>query len=349
MEVVHPTAHQETFRGWSKVEERRSSDSAWFYRICLPPSFVLGGTSAELPTPNRSELLGQYTDQGVRYQVVGCCLQRELDPQHWLEHVLKLEGWTVLSTWSKREESGWCGDIVASKEGKLGRFLAIKNGPQGFVVVGLAPSEIYQLQAERIFAVLASFEPLQEPQAGPLSELVQPLSLELEGHRVGHSYVPDSWRVLRDAPGADVDGFEALNLRGYDLGDVEGRLAFGVALRRVAKRPRQASELFLEQLRRQKVSIGDAEFLPEEAPLPFQRSWLWVSECRHESAVAEARCRVMLHDHYWVVAGLLGATREDDFQAWASNKRALDLATFLMRLKAPGDSAGRGTKARVKS
>jgi hypothetical protein len=57
----------------------------------------------------------------------------------------------------------------------------------------------------------------------------------------------------------------------------------------------------------------------------------------------------MCHDDVWVLAGLLGLTRETQLQAWMQNKRALDLMTFGLKFKtsrntrlAPSDGAEHG-------
>jgi hypothetical protein len=51
-----------------------------------------------------------------------------------------------------------------------------------------------------------------------------------------------------------------------------------------------------------------------------------------ESMPGELRCTVLCHEHAWVLAALVGLTREERPAAWMQNRRALSLCAFGTRI-----------------
>jgi hypothetical protein len=187
----------------------------------------------------------------------------------------------------------------------------------------------YEAVADDFFDTMASFEPIDDS-LGEMAELLFPIELDVPTKWKTH--VPDSWRVTLSPPEGVVAGFTAGNVRGGQLDSVDGMLSMGVALRKVAKKPRKAARMFLDAVKHNDIALDNEDFIDEPAEKPFKRIWCCVTDCMMGDAPGEMRCRVMMTKHYWVVAGMLGPRRSDDRVSWAENKRALDIATGTLEL-----------------
>ncbi len=335
----HPTKPM-TSSSWSDlvmVEETRLEDPAWHFRMALRwPARVAPTRRSAIVAVGAPQLLAHYRREQAQLdiEVVGHLLEREIDPAHWLEEVLRIEGWTVLSSQPVQLRSGLVGDLLArrSDDGvhQLGRFFASKWGPRIFLLSFRCPEVGYDAVADELLASIASFEAIDDS-LGMFGELVKPLRFDCPV--AWQTMLPDSWSVQRSPSEEAVGGFQAALLRDFDMEHLDGKLALGVALRSVAGKPRKAAQMFLNAVRFNDIELEHEQFDDEAAEPPFERSWCCVTSCFRESLRGELRCRVMMHPQFWVVGGVIGPQRQDDSFAWAQNKRTLDVVTSTLSIK----------------
>lgn len=337
-ELPHPITVKEALpTDVRTLEETRNPDPAWHFRLAVRwPCEVAPHDASPVPKYGEPKRLLWLRRAAPPHdiQVFGHYVDKEVDPHHYLEDVLRLQGREAISTNPIALPSGMAGDIVATwEEGGqtfAGRFFASKWGPRIFILSAQAKHDDYKLIADDFFDTITSFEAIDDS-LGELAELVVPVAVDVPVKWKTH--VPDSWRVMLTMPDKSVAGFTAANLRGGDLESVDGMLSMGVALRKVARKPRKAARMFLDAVKHNQIQLENQDFIDEPCKKPFQRSWCCVTPCEMEGAPGEMRCRVMMSKHHWVVAGVLGPRRADDAASWAENKRALDIATATLELK----------------
>jgi hypothetical protein len=273
----------------------------------------------------------------VDIEVVGHLLEREVDAADLLDGELaaltERDGLTVVSRRPVRLAGGDAGDVVATweRDGKAyaGRFFATKWGARVFVVSARTALADYEAVAEDIFTSIASFEPIHTPEdlfAEPVVWMSGSAPLKWK------AALPDAWIPLPAYQDARLSGFQAMQVEGYDLTAVHGRMSFAVADRSTAKRPRDAANLLLDVVRENGFEVTHEDFSEEPAQKPFERSWLLASGLRQGDKRGELRCRVMMNASVWAVGGVLGPAEEDDRASWMENKRALDVVTTTLRL-----------------
>jgi hypothetical protein len=320
------------------IEETRPCDARWHYRFAARGPIEAAPTDGAVPAAAEARRLAWYRagDVPLELEVVGVGLEREVDAADvldaWLAHVQP--GLEIASRKPVRLRGGQSGDVVGSWEHegdrRAGRFLATKWGPRLFVLAVRAPLAAYARLANDVFAMLASFEPLDDG----LGVLAEPLRAVARERPVPwRTAVPDGWLVLPALEEGTLAGVQAANVDPF--GVVRGRLALGVATRDRARSPRAAAALWLDLVRGHGLALEGETFAEEPARPPFEQSWLLATRARRDDAEAELRCRVLLHPDVWAVGGALGPAADEDREAWMQNKRALDLVTELVRLERP--------------
>jgi len=340
-ELPHPTSLKKG-ANWSDltlIEETRCADPKWHFRLVLRWPMQLGPPLIDgVPALGEPRVLALFRkeDPPADIEVCGHLLDREVDPLHWLEEVLRLQErpYTITSSEPRRLRSGIAGDLVATWTDaggvrRAGRFFASKWGPRMFLLSGTAALGDYAAIADELFMAIASFEAVDDS-LGVLAEPALPVQLDIP--LPWRTYIPDAWHVQRVAPEEHVHGFQASSVRGVELDRVDGKLSFGVARRTVAKKPRKAAQMFLNAVRFHDIEMAHEDFAEERAEPPFERSWYCATPCSRGDEEGEMRCRVMMMPQLWVVGGLLGPRREDDCIAWAQNKRALDVVCSTFEL-----------------
>lgn len=318
------------------VEEVRTPDAAWHFRLSVRWPAELAPQGADpVPKLNDPKRLLFLRRDNPRWdlQVVGHYVDREIDPHHFLEDLLAAQGRHVVSTNPIPLSNGMVGDMVATWDHGgtpyAGRFFASKWGPRIFVLSAQARRDDYKLVADDFFDTMGSFEVI-DTSPGHFAELVYPIAIDVPVR--WKTSVPDSWRVQLSPPEEVVAGFVAANLRGGELTSVDGMLSMGVALRKVAKKPRKAARMFLDTIKHNAIELEHQDFIDEPSRKGFKRIWCCATDCMMGDAPGEMRCRVMMSKNFWVVAGLLGPRRADDPVSWRENKRALDIATHTLEL-----------------
>jgi hypothetical protein len=149
--------------------------------------------------------------------------------------------------------------------------------------------------------------------------------------------LPTSWKLMKGGENADVASFDGTRLAvlpGEADPAAVGRLVIAVFSRGALKRPREVAAFFLDAIAQAGLRLGDDDFVEEEAPDPFDRSWLLSSRAtRSGSLPGEIRCRVLRHGAVWVLGGLLSPSAADDQAAFAHNERAFDVVTRTLRIR----------------
>ncbi|MBI4951193.1 MAG: hypothetical protein HY908_04110 [Myxococcales bacterium] len=337
--------------GW--FEHTRSADARWHFALVLSERARVVGAGEAPPDAalaTRSLGLFAFADRAgtseASIEVLGHALEHEVDPADWLdawpgdaprpEHVVARRPVTVLS--------GVVGDVDVrfehADEPWAARYLATKWGPRLFVVACRARLADYAAHAESFAAAVASFRALDHG-LGAFAERVR----VLEG-RVPFAWelaVPASWQAVQfpeEPEGTWLDATHTVPTElGRATGELDGRLSVAIFARARALRPRDAVKPYLRALRDNDTWLEHVDFSPEPPSAPFGQSWYLVTPIVKDQARGELRCRVMLHERAWLVAGVLGPARARDRDAWMRNKRVLDVVTATFRVRgrrAPG-------------
>jgi hypothetical protein len=142
---------------------------------------------------------------------------------------------------------------------------------------------------------------------------------------------------VQPAPEArNVSSFQAAQMPIEEQDDPDkllGKLSFAVVARSAVRVPRAAATAFLEVLKENEFELEDKDFEEEASRPPFHKSWVLVCGATRKGRASEVRCRVMLHERAWVIAGVVGSKREDDAFAWMRNQRVLDVVTSTLVIR----------------
>ena len=151
--------------------------------------------------------------------------------------------------------------------------------------------------------------------------------------------IPASRTPRVDTRETHVTSFQAVQaeLPVAGAGPAFGHLSMGVLARPAADNETIVAGSFLDGLRANGVTVERTDLGPTAPREEFLAAWDLVSPATlHNAQVAglacEVRCRVMLHDDVWVMAGVLGPRREVGGLAWARSKRLLDVVTSSLEL-----------------
>jgi hypothetical protein len=342
--LPHPTRIAEPERSRSDfiaVTVDRCRDPAWHFKFGVHKASKVGPGGEEAPTPDApSQSLGLFHREGpaADVEVVGTLLPFEVDPVHWLEATLEGDGKTVVSSKPVAMRGGLLGDMVATWEGEdgqrfAGRFFASKWGPRIFCVCCRTTAESYPKLAEDFFVSIMTFAALDES-FGHLAEKVR--TVRGETPLAWKVAVPASWIVQPAPEGSKVSSFQAAQVPIEPTSDPEtlvGKLSFAVVARSAVKVPRAAAKAFLDVLEENEFTLEDKDFEEEPSPPAFHKSWILVAKTERKGKPGELRCRVMLHERAWVIAGVIGQRRDDDSFAWMRNKRVLDVVTSTLVMR----------------
>jgi hypothetical protein len=343
--LPHPTAltrqKAEIQRDFLLIEQRGCSDPTWHFKIGVRRGSLAGPIGPEAPTSEepRSLALFHRDEPPASVEVIGVLLAREVDPADYLDCLLEAEGKTVVSRKPVKMLGGVIGDAVATwtvdGAAYAGRFFATKWGPRLFVLCFRTERRRYEALAEDFFVSISTFSVFDDS-LGLFAEKVLTVSNAVP--IPWRAVVPESW-VIKPEPDAGnrAASFQATQvpaLPSPELNVLFGKLSFAVADRSEAKGGRAAANAYLEAVRDAGVNIEHDKFVEEETSEPYEKSWLLITKAaKGSNPPGELRCRVLMHKRVWVIAGVLGPTRETNALAWMQNKRTLDLVTSNLRLK----------------
>jgi hypothetical protein len=331
--------------GLVMVEQTGLADSMWHFAVAVADGSEVIVQPLEEPSlaqRTQSLTLFRQAQPEADVEILGHLLADEIDPHDWLTRAVLNDGREIRSSKPRHLLAGVAGDIVAtwSLDGEpfAGRFVATKWGPRLFVVSCRTRLADYPSLAGQFLRTVASFEAL-DTSHGDFAEHVHMVEAEAPlPWKVG---VPESWYVQLHSAGDEGSWFDAMHQApsptGEQSGEIDGRLSFAVMARSVAQRPREAGNVLLRALTDNEVDIEQADFERDDAVLPACRTdlpdaWSLVTPIRRGEAEGELRCRVMMHEHAWIVAGVLGPSVEVDDDAWMRNKRMLDLTTTTLEM-----------------
>ncbi len=330
------------------VEHTMIADPSYHFAITLlrDSSLIFAGTEP----PERGE--GPQTlacfaspDGRAQFEVSGALLDDEVDPAEWLQSMLESAHRTIVSQKPVATPAGRVGDVVAiwhtGGTEYAGRFFAAKWGAQLFVVGCSCPRLDYADFSDAFFECLTGFSPLR---SAARAFAVDTHSIAHERPMAWSAELPSSWDFFNHAPGDDGAYFEAAHAMApkpdEQSGDLDGKLAVALVARSTAKRPRDASKLYLDALKHAGFAIEAVNFESEAPRDPFAQCWYMSSEVERDGARGQLHCRVAMNDRVWLIGGVVGPTREDDSTAWMRNKRALDIACSTVRLATQRSGGG---------
>jgi hypothetical protein len=146
--------------------------------------------------------------------------------------------------------------------------------------------------------------------------------------------LPATWVIVPASSSEEVSGFQARNVRANEetRGSTVGHLALAVAARKTARKAAEAAKWYLDELSWAGLSFEAPPLAREPVHKRWKRGWFAMTALTYETYQGELRYRVLAHPKLWVVAGLVGVSREEDASAWMQNKRALDILTRSLRL-----------------
>jgi hypothetical protein len=334
--------------GFVAVEHTTVADPSWHFEIALlrGSSQIFAGTDA----PKRGEApqtLACFAspDGRAQFEVSGALLDDEVDPAEWLQGMLENAHRTIVSQKPVPTPAGRVGDVLAiwhtGDTEYAGRFFAAKWGAQLFIVGCSCPRLDYADFGDDFFACLTGFSPIR---SAARAFAVDTHSTAQEHPMAWSAQLPSSWDFFNHAPGDDGAYFEAAHAMApkpdEQSGDLDGKLAIALVARATAKRPRDASKLYLDALKHAGFAIEAVNFESEAPQDPFIQCWYMSSEVERDGARGQLHCRVAMNDRVWLIGGVVGPTREDDSTAWMRNKRALDIACSTVTVAPPAQGSG---------
>jgi len=326
--------------GFVRIEQRVCTEEYWHFSLYVPASMMRGPEGEAGPSAmDESATLGmfQLAEPATDIEVIGTWLPYEVDPADWLDAEIEALGYEVVSRRPVKLLDGVAGDVVArwEHEGRsfAGRFIAAKYGARLYTVCCRCALDDYATLADQLFVAAASLRPLNA-WPGRFAETVSFVTEDMPFD--WKLAVPTSWEIVQHAGSDDGAWFEASHIApsapDEQLGEHDGRLALAVMTRSSAKRPRDAANVYLQALLENDIAIEATNFEIDDATEPFGQAWYLTSPIERQGVRGELRCRVMLHEHAWVVGGVIGPDRADDQGAWMRNKRALDIATATLEV-----------------
>ncbi|HHH30293.1 MAG TPA: hypothetical protein ENK57_18395 [Polyangiaceae bacterium] len=334
-----PVPGDEPPGGFVRVEHRAPSEPYWHFSIYLPADAVSAEVGTSLPDFGQTESLARFQvpDVPLDIEVLGHWLEYEIDPADWLDGELEDLGHRVVSRMRTPTNNGVAGDVVAEwdheDETYAGRFMAAKWGPRLFVVATRTRASSYAAHATSCFIAAASLRPLVSwpnrfAEGVTLVEMSQPFDWSVA--------IPSSWDVVEHDPTEDGSWFDAAHqapcLPDEQAGERDGRLSMAVMTRACATSPRDAANVYIRALRDNDVILDTPRLDDLDVSERFLQGWRITTAVSRHGAGGELTCVVLLHEHAWVVAGVLGPTRDDDRDAWMRNRRALDVVIETLEL-----------------
>jgi hypothetical protein len=325
------------------VEHTMTEDAGWHFELPLLEDSTLITTSREAPIRGG----GPHTlacfaspDGRAQFEVSGVALNDEIDAADWLEATLTEAEREIVSRTHVPTAAGWVGDVLAiwqhDEVDYVGRFFAVKWGARMFVLGCSCPAASYADFADDFFECLTGFAPLL---AAGRVYAEETHAIDYDSPLPWSAVLPASWGFVRHEPNDDGAYFEAehgtAERYDEDSGEIDGKLALAMVPRSLAKRPRDASKLYLDALKQAGFEIEAENFESEEPSEPFTQCWYMSSAVERDEARGQLHCRVAMHDAVWLIGGVVGPDRNDDAGAWMRNKRALDVACSTVSLDPP--------------
>ncbi|MEQ9320000.1 MAG: hypothetical protein RIF41_12625 [Polyangiaceae bacterium] len=340
--LPHPTSPvpgDEPPAGFVRVEHQAPSEPYWHFSIYLPSDTVSAEVGTAMPDFGQTESLARFqrSDAAIDIEVLGHWLEYEVDPADWLDAELEDLGHRVVSAKRVDTANGVAGDVVAEwvhdEHAYAGRFLAAKWGPRLFVVATRVLAADYASQAASAFMAAASLRPLADwpsrfAEGVALVEMDQPFDWSVA--------IPASWDVVEHDPTDDGAWFDASHVApcppDEQSGERDGRLSMAVMTRACAARPHDAANIYIRALRDNDVILDTPKLQDMTVDGRFLQRWRITTAVTRHGAGGELTCDVLLHEHAWIVAGVLGPTRDADRDAWMRNKRALDIVIETLEI-----------------
>jgi hypothetical protein len=315
---------------------QQNPDPLWDFRMILP------GTARPLPieaaTPTAGpglRLLGAFGGPAREFgvEVLGSWLEREIDPdvrlQQWIRGTSAHE---MVSARPVAHRSGTIGDSLVlyslGDRERVRRIVARKWGPRLLLVIAETRRDHYAEMADGVAVSLGSLCVVQDT----LGRFAEPLtSVRGDIPVPWRAALPRSFRMLKAPDEQGGAGFVATpgerQIQGLPA------LHFGVFARAAASNAKEAMQMLLYRIDPD-VHADLDPFRVEEARDPVQ-SWLSDSMalcCGWRSRVV---CRVLWHNHAWIVAVAVSRDKQLDEENAALCRRALDVVCGSVVIEEP--------------
>ncbi len=310
-------------------------DAEWHFRMQLPASHRAEPGPARAPGDEPQRLARYELGGGAEIDVMAAKLYREVDAGDWLAASPVLWSKGVAEGIETEHRAGSAAlDAFWERAGVsyCGRICCLKSGPRMFLISCSAREDEWPRAWPVIEAALESFEPVQPPAhryAEPLREY------RAETPIPWTTSLPASWLVEPGTKSERAASFQAENMHRPkgQRGEMVGKLAFAVLSRSLYRTPRDTVDLYLDAVREHGIDIGDNAVVAQTPRRPYEQAWSLSAPVWRDELPGEVRCRVLLHEKVWVLAGVLSVRREEDVMAWMENKRALDVVTRSLRFE----------------
>jgi hypothetical protein len=305
----------------------------------LPRNVLVAPPPERGPLPGAPASLGLYRHRDIEsdIEITGLHLDYEIDPADVLEKALADQAKTIVSRHLTPSFSGASGDFVATwsveERPFVGRFYAAKWGARLYIVSCRAPAELYSALAESMAVTVASLTPLA-PDNAPLAVASREIKNAVPAPWT--TRLPETWLFEPDICSDDVVSFQALQLPSRPTPHPDmlfGKLSFAAMARREDRSAADVAHTYVRALREKAVLVAHDEFKEEAPPQGFSAAWGLVAKAERLGQLGEVRCRVLLHDRAWFIAGVLGPTKQDGSLAWMQNKRVLDVVTRALEVE----------------
>ncbi len=315
-------------KNFLRVSDPRGPDPAFHFATFVPKTWRPLDLPSGIPELDGGPVrLALYRPEGedgqaIALDVAVVKLSREVDPAHWLDTYLESLGLMIVNGREAPAEGGNIPDRLTVNPDpanpQVARWLALKNGPNLFLIQGRATVDTYKNYADTFFLALSQFT-LLHPQKWPLAESLGTFSRHDPGNFV--LMVPESWERIGDP----LNHGEFLDVRYLNAGGV-GQLYFAAANRKAEITPEKMLADHLWGLLGTGIKPTKPPKLEKRPPLRGVPE-MW--ECRFEAISPEGplelRTCLGQRDEWVYWWNLISPPKAKQPSLWAINQRAFEI------------------------
>lgn len=319
--------------GFFLHEESGLGDRRFRYALPLPEGWTRRGEPGRAPSgASPHELLACYAPPGepeAEIVVAGRLLRREVAPADLLLCEVERSGEELLRHREVESEDGRTIDALTRRRTEKGDLVlrrnAVKRGRRMLVLTAAAREERWGRWAAPL-AVAAAGLRFLEPGPFRCAEALGTLSrAEPDDFLLFH---PASFAL--EEPVVARPGVVSARLVSRVEGRAAGRLDLAVVARAARPGPRELVDDYLGKLAAAGTETGPAALRPLHPPPAFRRAWEGVGEASSKGSRLELRFAIGERPAAWYCFALAGPERAAAPEAWAVNRRALEIAFGLV-------------------
>lgn len=331
--VTEPDAAGGARAGFFLLEETGLRDRRFRFALPLPEGWARRGEAGRAPsTESPHEILACFAPPGepeAEMVVTGRLLAREVAPADLLLSEVERSGEERLRHREVDSEDGRTIDVLTRRRTENGvlvlRRSVMKRGRRMLVLTAAAKEERWARWAAPLAASAAGLRFL-EPGSFRCAEPLGTLSRkEPDDFLLFH---PASWAL--GEPVAARPGVVSARLVNGAGEQAVGRLDLAVVARAVRPGPRELVDECVAKLAAGGLEAPPVPLRPATAPAAFRRAWEGVVEATSGEARLELRFAIGERPAAWYCFALTGPARAAAPEAWALNRRALEIAFGLV-------------------